>query len=182
MPGDRTRVGQRAVSSLFVPAGLLAVATWVLPAASASSRLDRDPPRLEVDSVGTTEGHVQLVWDRAPEEGLEYELQEAGSEDFGDALVRYRGPQMRSFVSGLLEGTWYFRLRSREPGGDWSAWSEPVEVVIEPHDLNLAWTLFGVGAFLVTSIVGFLFVADWRVRASEREPSGGDPPGAEHGH
>lgn len=128
------------------------------------------------------DGYVQLRW-RPAEEGLAskvYQLEEAGEPDFDVPLLRYEGPQVASFVSGLPAGRHYYRLRVRAEEGArpeterWSAWSETIVVEIRPHSLVLAWALFGVGASLVSAIVAYLVVSDRRVRAEERRLAPGE--------
>ena len=146
---------------------LLAPCTVVLlglgPAAVATVTPSR--PTLEA-AVRATDGAVQLSWSAADggPAGI-YQVEEAPAADFTTPILRYEGPQEASFVSGLPAGSYYYRVRQRRPDATWTPWSEPVAAHIEPHPLNLAWSLFGLGAFLVVTLVTFLVVAERRARA-----------------
>ncbi len=134
------------------------------PDASSTVGRAQTPPRLEVAGSGPTEGHITLVWsvdDTAGE--LVFELQEAPTTEFAAAQTCYTGGDRASFRSGLPAGEHAFRVRSRPQSSEaWSAWSEAVTIDIRPYPLAKAWTLFGIGAFLVVAITGYLFVASRR--------------------
>ena len=91
---------------------------------------------------------MTLEWDSA-QDSL-FELQQAASADFTHARLIYQGPDKASFVSGLEDGTYYFRVRA--PG---EAWSDPLTVHVQHQSLKLAFTLFGLGGivFLLTVFV-----------------------------
>jgi hypothetical protein len=128
--------------------------------------------------VGKTDGHVSLTWSLdedadAEVTAYEFELQSAPDAAFDGAATVYLGPDRASFRSGLTRGVHHFRVRARPApsqvaGEPWSEWSEPVDVLIEPYELWQAWSLFGVGAVLVGSILAYLFTADRRSRREER--------------
>ena len=93
----------------------------------------------------SSSGHIRLIWDAAQD--TTFELQQATSQDFADAKRIYKGPDKASFVSGLDDGTYYFRVRA--PGG---AWSDTQTLRVQHQSLKLAFTLFGIGGvvFLLT--------------------------------
>ena len=86
---------------------------------------------------------------------IEFDLQRATKKDFSGARTFYRGPDRATYISGLSDGTYYYRIREIRPDGLSSMWSPPVEVIVEHHSLNLAFTLFGIGAvvFVMTVFV-----------------------------
>ncbi len=103
-----------------------------------------------------------------------FELQESSDPQFEHALERYRGPQRACFVSGLPDGTWFWRVRL--VALDWPAeagetphgpWSEVRSLEVRHHPLALAWGLFALGAVLVAAILVFLGLADRRERRGE---------------
>ncbi len=103
-------------------------------------------------------GHHRLVW-RPEDESisggtLTFEVQQARDPNFETAKTIYIGPDMASFISGLKDGDYYYRVRTRAED-TMSAWSEPVHVQVAHQSLQLAFTLFGLGAvvFLATLIL-----------------------------
>jgi hypothetical protein len=106
-------------------------------------------------------GHVTLEWQSGGEAtSPEFMLEESVTEDFRDARVRYRGPHHASVLSGMADGTYFFRVRSR-PSADtpWGAWSAPQRFTVEHHPLPLALVLFGMGAAVFGLTLVFLLVS-----------------------
>lgn len=119
-----------------------------------------DPPLFENDSTNyTSSGSIKLTWRSQSSDpsdaNVEFELQRATDRSFTDAHTYYRGPDLATYISGLANGNYYYRIREIRGAQPFSAWSVPVEVIVEHHTLNLAFTLFGIGAvvFLLTLIV-----------------------------
>lgn len=118
-----------------------------------SPAFDNDPSNF------TNSGSIKLTWSPgdvdADNSDIQFELQRATSSDFADARPCYHGPDRATYISGLADGDYYFRLREYISGGAHSEWSQPVEVKVEHHSLNLAFTLFGIGGlvFALTLIV-----------------------------
>jgi hypothetical protein len=100
------------------------------------------------DVLETSNGYVKLEWENG--DNASYELQQATSADFADSRTIYKGPDKASFISGLEDGNYYFRVRSAE-----GPWSLPVQLIVKHQSLQLAFTLFGIGAvvFLLTVFV-----------------------------
>lgn len=110
------------------------------------------------DSSYTQSGSLKLSWtikdSLLGSELILFELQQSQQKKFDSLLVRYKGSDLASYISGLAEGIYYYRVRS-ELDGQLSDWSEPIVVVVEHHSLQLAFLLFGLGAvvFLATVVV-----------------------------
>jgi hypothetical protein len=103
-----------------------------------------------VDTNFTTarQGHIRLDWKGV--KNAKYELQRALKSDFTDPVMLYRGPDQASFISGMDDGVYYFRVRETE-----GVWSEVLTVQVAHQSLRLAFILFGIGGivFLFTVIV-----------------------------
>ncbi len=98
-----------------------------------------------------------MTWKAAHEAGPEptYELQRASDESFSDPKTLYSGPDQGRYVSGLLDGSYYFRVRARQGDAAWSEWSKPQRLVVTHWPKNRALGLMAVGAlvFLATAFV-----------------------------
>lgn len=129
--------------------------------ASGVMSFAQGPPRAGFDNepeLTTREGHVALKWE-GDHHGLVYEVDQARVADFSDAATLYVGPDTASFLSGLADGEYFFRVRAREVEGDtWGPWSESVALVCEHHSLTVAWTLFASGGLLFLLVVLFVGV------------------------
>ncbi|MCA9647376.1 MAG: hypothetical protein H6718_27100 [Polyangiaceae bacterium] len=109
-------------------------------------------PRIESQAGSTT-----LTWGAEHQGGPEptYQLQRSVDPAFSDPKTLYTGPDQGRYVSGLLDGSYYFRVRARQGDAAWSAWSKPQELVITHWPKTRALSLMGVGAlvFLATAFV-----------------------------
>lgn len=107
--------------------------------------------------ITTDSGHTRLEWSspnsQLEDSTIEFELQKSGSSSFQSPLTIYRGPDTASFVSGLPNGIHYYRVRSVDTNQNTSTWSEPVEITVQHHSLQLAFTLFAVGLVVFAATV-----------------------------
>lgn len=115
--------------------------------------------------------YLTLTWalpaESTPDPAIQFEVQVAESEDFSDATVHYRGPDRASFVSGLAEGDYYFRVRSFRDESEASPWSSPVSVKVQYKSLGLALSLFGIGAVVSVATIALVVTGDRRTRREE---------------
>jgi hypothetical protein len=107
--------------------------------------------------VTTKEGHATLSWKVDETNGgpWAFEIQQSFDGDFANAEIRDPGRDQSMFVSGLPDGTNYFRIRAIGAGGATGDWSEPLHVVVNYHGRGLVVTLLSVGClvFLATVVV-----------------------------
>lgn len=116
----------------------------------------------DVDVEGdSAAGHLTLKWKTTPPlPAGEFWVQKAKTEDFRDPIDLYRGSQKSSFISGLPDGTWYFRVRYRPQQTEaWSPWSDPCSFTVQHHSLRLALFLFAVGACVFVAMITFMATA-----------------------
>jgi len=100
----------------------------------------------------TNSGYIKIEWDKGEgEKAFTYEIQQSEDEDFNEYEVLYKGRDRATFVSGLPNGIYFYRVRSIQDGQT-SAWSEVIKVEVEHHSLSLAFSLAGLGlvVFLLT--------------------------------
>lgn len=95
-------------------------------------------------------GHIKLEWQPAAAARL-FEVQQAADESFGEVKTIYNGPDRATFVSGLKNGTYYFRVRGQ--GQDWSN-VQKLEVI--HHSLTLTYVLLGLGGLVFLSTAGMV--------------------------
>lgn len=104
-------------------------------------------------------GYLQLNWELPAGETLRenqrFELVSSQDPSFAPSTQRYRGPDQGSFITGLPDGPYYFRVRVLDESGTDGPWSEPISVRVEHHSLKRSFALFGIGAvvFLATVVV-----------------------------
>ncbi|UXX78622.1 fibronectin type III domain-containing protein [Reichenbachiella carrageenanivorans] len=95
-------------------------------------------------------GYIQLDWTAV--EGSQYILQRSMQPDFTNSHTIYQGPDHASFVSGLDNGTYYYRV-----GDDEGHWSDTLTLKVEHQSMPLALTLFGLG-FVVFAFTVFVVI------------------------
>lgn len=118
--------------------------------AAAAIAGDR-PPVLKLPTGASQDGHVKITWDLGGEDTA-VELQQAESKRFEGARLVYRGTDRATFISGLENGTYYYRIR--RIGGTWSS---AATLKVKHHSLQLAFTLFSLGA-VVFALTVFVVV------------------------
>jgi hypothetical protein len=127
------------------------------------------PPSLEK----TESGYIKLSWrteEVQPDTALIFELQQADNPDFAPNTLIYRGKDYATFISGLPDGNYYYRLRCVSQESDKkSDWSRPKLVLVEHHALRLALLLFGIGATVFLLTVGIVIKG---IRSSEEKQDG----------
>jgi hypothetical protein len=133
--------------------GLLALGPWALAAARPAPAV-----QLEADSLTTQDGHVKLVWDvaaRQEEKQWAFEVQVDSTAAFEAPTLLYQGPDKATFISGLPDGTYFYRIRVVGPEIDAPGPWEQAVVTVDHHSLNLALTIAGIGSvvFVLTVIV-----------------------------
>ena len=100
-------------------------------------------------------GYLRLTWEFQPEDADDYqvEVQQSTNKDFSKKKIIYKGGDRATFVSGLANGEYYFRIRTYNDAMGYGHWSDPVKLDVQHHSLELAFTLFGIGVvvFLATT-------------------------------
>ena len=86
------------------------------------------PPTPAFDNepeIFSNTGHYKLLWkiENSETGEIEFELQRAQDSTFTNALTIYKGPDLGSFISGLKNGKYFFRVRAVE-GSTVGVWSQ----------------------------------------------------------
>lgn len=130
-----------------------------------------NPPELSTES-----GYVKLSWLWNPDiksgEILEFELQYSDNEFFNSPSEIYKGPDYATFLSGLKNGDYYYRVRGTakvEGEMQLSDWSDPVLVRVKHHSLQLAFLLFGIGAVVFLLTVGIVMQGSRKTSSSQNQ-------------
>ena len=131
---------------------LLGVVLLVCRSPHAVAQTSLLAPNLSSDTEIANAGFYRLHW-QTPDPG-QIQLQEAKNPSFANARLRYEGPDDASVISGMPNGTWYYRareVRDQRMG----PWSETVKVVVAHHPLSRAFTFFtmGVLVFIATLLM-----------------------------
>ena len=98
------------------------------------------------------DGHIKLQWESSRSDTpAVFEVQQATDEDFRDATVIYQGPDLGTFISGLKNGTYYFRVRAEDRD-----WSNVLRLEVAHHSLTLTFVLLGLGGIVFLCTAGMV--------------------------
>ena len=100
------------------------------------------------------EGKCLLQWELPDSKGTSFtfQVEQSNDPDFSSPRVRYQGPDLATYISGLPEGTHHYRVRSisdQENG----PWSRIMEVKVEFVSQNLVISLFLLGTIVFAATV-----------------------------
>ncbi|MCB0327471.1 MAG: hypothetical protein KDD52_07625 [Bdellovibrionales bacterium] len=102
-------------------------------------------------------GYYRLQWelDEAKEgvQNLQYELQRKDLSKGDVFKTLYLGVEQASFVSGLLDGKYLFRVRSVQNQNKMGPWSSVFTLTVKNPSLVLAIGLFALGAMVFVATV-----------------------------
>ncbi len=141
---------------------VLLVSTPVLPAANFTQP---DEPTAVSD-----DGTIELEWAGSQGRGV-FIVERASTPDFENNILVYEGPDTATFVSGLAEGEYYFRVREHGEQETSSALVVQVQFV----SLKLVMWLLGAGLLCLVLLLFFLL----RGHFSRGLPSGCTGPSKE---
>lgn len=105
----------------------------------------------------TKSGFFKLSWAIENKKDVIFRVIESQDPAFENYKVKYEGPDLATFVSGLPDGEYYYRVRAISGESSWkSDWSKTLNVTVEHHSLRLAMTLMVIGAVVFISTVGLI--------------------------
>ena len=96
---------------------------------------------MESDVVQSSSGYLKLEWTGSAQ--LKTEVQQSETLDFYDAKLIYAGRDKARFISGLTDGTYYYRVRVAE-----GSWPDILTVEVEHQSLGLA-LVFGLTVWVI---------------------------------
>ncbi|MEP4048427.1 MAG: fibronectin type III domain-containing protein [Luteolibacter sp.] len=117
--------------------------------------------RADLESAVSDNGTVTLSWKKP--DSLIIELQQSSSEDFTETTTRYRGTDPASVITGLPEGTHYFRIADAST----SEWSAPLAMKVEFFPRWKLWLILSIGAGVVLATIGTIVVAHFITKNEE---------------
>lgn len=121
---------------------------------------DRDGLEAAVSNNGT----VTLSWEKP--DTLEIELQQSNSAGFTETTTRYQGTDSASVLTGLPEGTHYFRIADTAS----SEWSAPLAMKVEFFPRWKLWLILSIGAGVVLATIGAIVAGHFSTKNEEEAP------------
>lgn len=113
------------------------------------------PVFINEPELSSNSGYLSLNWDYSDSVDIAFVLEVSGDSLFKEARVIYEGPDRATFISGLEDGKYFYRVQAVD-GNQSSSWSAMTRVVIEHHSLPFALFLFAVGMTVFAATVGII--------------------------
>lgn len=112
--------------------------------------------------LSSNSGYLSLNWDYSDSADISFVLEASRDSLFEAADILYEGPDRATFISGLEDGRYFYRLRAFD-GNQYSAWSGVTRVLIKHHSLSFALFLFSVGMLVFAATVGIIIYGNRQV-------------------
>lgn len=104
--------------------------------------------------VKSEDGTVSLAWN-SQEADRVYEVRRWEAKGDAEGVLVYEGSDTASYLSGLPEGVFTIKIRSRSSEGRFTEWPQDgLEVTVAYIDLGLVKLLMGAGLVTFIAIVG----------------------------
>jgi len=105
-------------------------------------------------------GYVEIKWEAdkvitEQEDDVEFVVEQSESEQFLTIKTIYNGPDKSTFISGLPNGEYFYRVRLGNESP--STWSDPLVVRVKHYSHRFALSLFGLGFISFAGIVGVIW-------------------------
>jgi hypothetical protein len=154
------------------------VARTLLVGVVALTAIQADPPGpplpapsfTDGTAISTNEGHATLSWSLDDEPALpgdvSFEVQQSRDAGFRNHRVLHQGPERSLFVSGLNDGSTYFRVRAIR-GAATGPWSEPLVVEVDYPGRGQVFLLLGVGCLVFLATVASIATGWMRDRRGQ---------------
>lgn len=105
------------------------------------------------ESLSTSDGTVTLSWESKADSAV-VQLQQGDSPEFLDSEMRYEGADPGSVLTGLPEGTHFFRIRLVDQAGEAGPWSPALGATVQFMDRGQLFWLLGLGGVVVVMTAG----------------------------
>lgn len=127
---------------------------FVLLSIVQPSKLARsDIPDLQVISTSESrQGIIKLEWKANADVQGPFELQQDLDPAFTSPVIVYLGYEKGTFISGLPNGIYHYRLKAENEN-----WSDTRSVEIKHYSLNLALSLMAIGAIVFFITLGLIW-------------------------
>ena len=135
---------------------IISFVTLAFPRVTISQQTKKPLPIFKKKIIDTKTGWCTLSWDfNATKEWskFRYILQQSNHKDFLQSKDIYSGLDQGTFISGLSEGVYFYRVKAVSFDNTIeTSWSESVRVTVSYQSMTLAWILFTLGFIIFVSI------------------------------
>lgn len=141
----------------------------VKTSARAEEQLDVQSPRFTVPSaLIISSGSFSLKW-TPPDRPVshQFELQQDTRRNFSEAQTIYSGPDRGTYISGLPNGEFFYRIRSIDAEKiTRGPWSSTIHRTVKHPSLTFAVSLMSVGATVFFATIGMIVLGIQKEKTS----------------
>lgn len=112
-------------------------------------------------TVTRDDGQITLSWESSHDSQV-VELQQGSTDRFSDPVLRYVGADHGSVITGLPEGSHFFRIRALDADRQAGPWSKPFEVKVAYMERSQVIRLLIIGGLIVVSTVVAILAGHFR--------------------
>ncbi|MDF1659870.1 MAG: hypothetical protein P1U58_19810 [Verrucomicrobiales bacterium] len=117
--------------------------------------------RESLEASPSDNGTITLQWSNP--EKLNVRIEQAPESEFTSSLIRYEGKGKSTVLSGLAEGSHFFRIGE----SDGTSWSSPLEAKVEFFPREQLWLLLSLGGVVVLMTAGAIIVGYFSTRKGD---------------
>jgi hypothetical protein len=128
-------------------------------ARAQDSLMSHDTLRFTVPSTRVApSGSFAIRWSSGQLAAFDqFELQQGRNRDFSEARLIYSGPDRASYLSGLPNGDFYYRVRGVDTRlNRKSRWASPIHRIVRHPSLEFAVSMLSVGGLVFLSTIGIV--------------------------
>lgn len=110
----------------------------------------------------TTTGYYLLKWQKDNQPASEsdlFVLQQSNDRSFTQSKNIYEGPDLASFISGLPNGEYYYRVGLENKAKD-ITWSKPLQLSVQHHSLQISFILVIAGTIIFLATVAVIVIGN----------------------
>lgn len=105
------------------------------------------------NSADLENGHPIEGAESLDERAFIFDVQESTSKDFTEFKTRYSGKDSATYISGLNEGSYYYRVLARRVEDGLVAQSNPVHMKVDYVSMTVVWRLVALGVLVFAATI-----------------------------
>jgi hypothetical protein len=144
-----------------------------MEAATVDAQVTFVEPEIGASSapIRNSTGHIDLVWaaqGASSDTPPAFELQGARSSDFAEAITYYSGLDNRSFISGLAEGAYFFRVRPLDAEARPGEWSPVLALEVDYVERWQVYLLMLIGLLCLAATITIIVLGSLRSKGASQ--------------
>ena len=120
---------------------------------------------LTVSPQASSDGVAHLTWEVPVNKSVR--VQQSNKEIFQQPITLYHGNDTGTTITGLKDGTYFFRVGTDLKNNDDINWGEPVQLQVAHHSLTRAFTFFAIGVVVFLATTALIVTGSHKLMESD---------------